>query len=40
MKLRARGVDIEVLGLNAASATLVERLDVHDKPGAAPTAGH
>ena len=32
MKLRARGVAVEVLGLNAASATLVERLGVHDKP--------
>ncbi|MCD9095536.1 SulP family inorganic anion transporter [Luteimonas fraxinea] len=40
MKLRARGVDVDVLGLNAASATLVERLGVHDKPGATRVAGH
>ncbi|MFL6587997.1 MAG: SulP family inorganic anion transporter [Luteimonas sp.] len=40
MKLRARGVDVEVLGLNAASATLVERLGVHDKPNATRVTGH
>ncbi|RPD83807.1 SulP family inorganic anion transporter [Luteimonas sp. 100069] len=40
MKLRARGVTVEVLGLNAASATLVERLGVHDKPAAEPPPLH
>ncbi|MXP61807.1 SulP family inorganic anion transporter [Roseomonas sp. M0104] len=38
--LRARGIAAEVVGLNAASATLVERLGVHDKPDAALAAGH
>ncbi|HWX49866.1 MAG TPA: SulP family inorganic anion transporter [Roseomonas sp.] len=37
---RGRGVSAEVVGMNAASATLVERLGVHDKPGAALAAGH
>ena len=40
MKLRARGVEVEVLGLNAASATLVERLGVHDKPGTSTPPAH
>lgn len=34
VKFRREGVDVEVLGLNEASATLVERLGVHDKPDA------
>jgi len=37
---RSRGVAAEVVGLNPASATMVERLGVHDKPGAALAAGH
>lgn len=37
---RARGVAAEVVGMNAASATMVERLGVHDKPGATLAAGH
>ncbi|MCO3059894.1 SulP family inorganic anion transporter, partial [Pseudomonas aeruginosa] len=32
--LRQRGVTVDVLGLNAASATLVDRFGAHDKPGA------
>lgn len=31
-KLRRKGVAVEVLGLNEASATLVDRFGVHDKP--------
>ncbi|MBX3610464.1 MAG: SulP family inorganic anion transporter [Hydrogenophaga sp.] len=30
-KLRRKGVDVEVLGLNEASATLVDKFGVHDK---------
>jgi SulP family sulfate permease len=40
LKFRARGVDVSLSGLNEASATLLGRLAVHDKPGAALTAGH
>ncbi|MGU3666858.1 SulP family inorganic anion transporter [Methylobacterium sp. A49B] len=36
MKARARGRTVEVIGLNAASMTLVERFAQHDKTGAAP----
>ncbi|WP_271411249.1 SulP family inorganic anion transporter [Pseudomonas sp. Q1-7] len=32
IKLRREGVDVEVLGLNQASATIVDRFGVHDKP--------
>ncbi|OZI71984.1 SulP family inorganic anion transporter [Bordetella genomosp. 12] len=32
MKLRRAGKQVEVVGLNAASATMVERFGVHDKP--------
>lgn len=37
---RNRGIATEVVGLNAASANMVERLALHDKPGAALTTGH
>ncbi len=37
LKARARGRTVEVMGLNAASATLVERFGTHDKPGATPS---
>ncbi|WP_043351663.1 SulP family inorganic anion transporter, partial [Methylobacterium sp. B1] len=33
LKARARGRLVEVVGLNAASSTLVERFGQHDKPG-------
>ena len=33
LKFRREGADVEVAGLNDASATLVDRLGVHDKPG-------
>ncbi|MHA6492411.1 SulP family inorganic anion transporter [Pseudomonas borbori] len=34
IKLRREGTDVEVLGLNEASATIVDRFGVHDKPDA------
>ncbi len=36
LKGRARGKTMEVVGLNAASATMVERFGTHDKAGAKP----
>src|SRR5690606_26590273 len=32
IKFRREGVDVEVLGLNEASSTIVDRFGVHDKP--------
>ena len=41
MKFRHQGIPVEIVGMNQASQTLVERLAVHDKPGAdAMAAGH
>jgi len=41
LKFRHRGVPVEIVGLNEASATLVERLGTHQKPGAGiPVPGH
>ena len=41
LKLRRKGVDVDVLGLNEASATLVDRFGVHDKRAAADMlSGH
>ena len=34
LKFRRNGTQVEVVGLNAASATLVHRFALHDKPGA------
>jgi SulP family sulfate permease len=34
LKFRREGTEVELLGMNKASATLVEKLAVHDKPGA------
>ncbi|NQD94402.1 SulP family inorganic anion transporter, partial [Pseudomonas sp. CrR25] len=34
LKLRREGAEVEVLGLNEASATIVDRFGVHDKPDA------
>ncbi len=34
LKFRREGAEVEILGLNEASATLVDRLGVHDKPDA------
>jgi len=35
LKFRRDGADVEVIGLNEASATIVDRFGVHDKPYAA-----
>jgi SulP family sulfate permease len=40
LKLRHHGVEVEVTGLNAASATMVERLGTHNREGAALATGH
>ncbi|HEY1083304.1 MAG TPA: STAS domain-containing protein, partial [Prosthecobacter sp.] len=37
LKFRREGAEVEVSGLNAASATLVDRLGVHDKAGSEGT---
>ncbi len=34
LKFRREGTRVEVIGLNQASATMVDRLAIHDKPGA------
>jgi SulP family sulfate permease len=34
MKFRREGTTTEVIGLNEASATMIDRFAVHDKPGA------
>ena len=34
LKFRREGVDVNVVGLNEASATIADRFGVHDKPGA------
>jgi SulP family sulfate permease len=41
LKFRREGTEVEIIGLNEASATLVDRFAVHDKPGADTLlAGH
>ncbi|MFT7519876.1 MAG: SulP family sulfate permease [Kiritimatiellia bacterium] len=40
LKLRSQDKIVELRGMNKASATLVRRLGVHHKPGAARSAGH
>jgi sulfate permease, SulP family len=42
LKFRRDGAEVEVIGLNDASATIVDKLAVHDKPGALdlPIGGH
>jgi SulP family sulfate permease len=37
---RGRGLDFSIVGLNAASATMVEKFGTHDKEDAAPRAAH
>lgn len=39
-RFRREGAEVEVLGLNAASATMVERFGAHHKADAAPEPGH
>jgi SulP family sulfate permease len=42
LRFRRDGAEVEVVGLNHASATMVDKLAIHDKPGALdlPTGGH
>ena len=37
LKFRREGAEVEVIGMNEASATLVDKLAIHDKPGALDT---
>ncbi|EDY84704.1 putative permease subfamily [Verrucomicrobiia bacterium DG1235] len=39
LKFRREGTEVEILGLNEASATIVGKLAVHDKPGASDELG-
>lgn len=34
LKFRREGAEVEIIGLNKASETIVDRLAIHDKPGA------
>ena len=34
LKFRREGAEVELIGLNKASETIVDRLGIHDKPGA------
>ncbi|HRY27137.1 MAG TPA: sodium-independent anion transporter, partial [Geminicoccaceae bacterium] len=41
LKFRREGTTVEIIGLNEASASMVDRFAVHDKPAVAATsAGH
>jgi hypothetical protein len=40
VKLRRHGAQVEVIGLNEASATMVERFGTHQKSDARPNAAH
>ena len=40
LKFRRDGAEVEIRGLNEASETLVDRLAMHDKPGAMDALGH
>jgi len=37
IKFRREGTDVEIIGLNEASQTIIDRFGVHDKPEAADT---
>ena len=34
LKFRREGADVEIVGLNEASETIVDQLAIHDRPGA------
>jgi sulfate permease, SulP family len=34
LKFRREGAAVDIVGLNAASETIVDRLAIHDRPGA------
>lgn len=40
LKFRHHDIAVDVVGMNEATATLVERLGTHDKPGAVVATGH
>jgi sulfate permease, SulP family len=40
LKFRREGTEVEILGMNEASATLVDKFAVHDKPDAERLMGH
>ena len=40
IKFRREGTDVEVIGLNEASATLIDRFGVHHKPDAVENSAH
>jgi SulP family sulfate permease len=40
LKFKREGAEVEVVGLNEASATLVDRFAIHDKPGAVEQLMH
>lgn len=40
LKFRREGAEVEVVGMNEASATLVDRFGIHDKPGAVEQLMH
>ena len=40
LKLRRHGAEVEVIGLNKASATMVERFGTHHRPGAKQSVAH
>lgn len=39
-KFRRNGIEPELIGINEASATLIEKVALHDKPGAVAPSGH
>ncbi len=40
LKFRHHDIPVEIVGINQATATMIERLATHDKPGAALSSGH
>ena len=40
LKFRHHNIAVEITGMNEATATMIERLATHDKPGAAMAPGH
>jgi len=40
LKFRHHGIPVEIVGINQATATMIEKLATHDKPGAVLSSGH
>lgn len=40
LKFRREGTEVEVVGMNEASTTLMDRFAIHDKPGAVEQLMH